>query len=113
MGNINKIPLAEDIVLKGINTFQNAQSEYDWDFLLKKDVTGKEESIIRIIKILSFGKVLSKIEDTRISFDENKNVLVCKLDEKAGDDGVSAAAIMEELVRLLFPILIETIFFFK
>ncbi|CAH1130775.1 unnamed protein product [Ceutorhynchus assimilis] len=101
INNENKIPLAEDIILKGISTFKDAQSNYDWNFLLKKQVTSREEAIIRIIKILSFGKILTNIEETGISYNEDKNIFTCNFedDKTVDDNGVSAAAVMEELER--------------
>ncbi|XP_076260182.1 smg5 nonsense mediated mRNA decay factor [Rhynchophorus ferrugineus] len=94
-----KIPLSEDIVLKGVNTFETAQKDFDWDYLFKKGINVKEESIIRIIKILAFGKILTKIEETGVSFDEEKNVFLCNHQEGSDNEGVSATAIMEELER--------------
>lgn len=99
IANESKIPLSEDVVLKGIDLFKAAQSEYTWDFLLRKGITAQDEAIIRIIKILSFAKVLSKIQETGVSYNEEKNVFICPSDDKSEDDTVSAAAIMEELER--------------
>lgn len=95
----HKMPLTEDVVLKGIDIVSEAQKEFDWDYLLKRNVTSKEEAIIRILKILSFGKFLSKIQETAISYDEDSNLLTCKLSENDEEElGLSAAALMEELV---------------
>ncbi|XP_066253479.1 nonsense-mediated mRNA decay factor SMG5 [Euwallacea similis] len=102
INNENKIPLAEDISLKGIKIFENTQNRYDWDYLLKRDINSKEEAVIRIIKILSFGKLLTKIEESGITFDDNPNSLVvCKLDDKPEEvsSELSTVALMEELER--------------
>ncbi|ENN76118.1 hypothetical protein D910_04922 [Dendroctonus ponderosae] len=96
----HKMPLTEDVVLKGIDIVQDAQKEYDWDYLLKKNVTSTEEATIRILKIISFGKFLSKIQETAVNYDENSNVFTCKLSENDEEEqGLSAAALMEELER--------------
>lgn len=96
----SKIPLAEDVILKGVPSFQTLHANYDWEYLLNKDVTAKEEAVIRIIKILSFGKWLSKIDEAKVTYDERTNVFQCQLEEKSEEDeGLSAAALMEKLER--------------
>ncbi|XP_050314461.1 nonsense-mediated mRNA decay factor SMG5 isoform X2 [Anthonomus grandis grandis] len=99
--NESKIPLPEDVTLKNIRLFELAQAEYDWDYLRENDITSREENVIRILKILSFGKILTKIEDTGVTFDETKNILI--FDEKdwsAGvDSGHSESCLIEELER--------------
>lgn len=96
----SKIPLAEDVTLKGVSSFKTLHANYDWEFLLNKDVTAKEEAVIRIIKILSFGKWLSKIDEAKVTFDERTNIFLCQLEGKSEEDeGLSAAALMEKLER--------------
>lgn len=99
LNNETKIPLSEDVVLKNFDLFKDTQAGYDWDYPFKKNIGLRDESIIRIVKILSFGKILTKIEETGVTFNEDKNIFVCKSENGMVNEGVSAAAIMEELER--------------
>ncbi|CAH2008543.1 unnamed protein product [Acanthoscelides obtectus] len=92
-----KIPLTEDIILKGIPTFEESQKEIDWKYLDERGLNAKEEAVIRSIKLLSFGKYLSTLDESGISYDEDKNIFVCAIDETKKDDMKISAALLEEL----------------
>lgn len=91
-----KIPLSEDIVLKGIDILEKAHKDMDWNYLHKHGMNTKEESVTRVVKFMAFGKFLTEIEEAGISFDERKNVFVCKSDENDEDEPTNS--IVEELV---------------
>ncbi|EEZ98670.2 nonsense-mediated mRNA decay factor SMG5 [Tribolium castaneum] len=93
--NEEKIPLSEDIVLKGIDILEKAHKNMDWNYLHKHGMNTKEESVTRIVKFMAFGKFLTGIEETGITFDERKNVFVCKCDEN--DENKATNSVVEEL----------------
>ncbi|CAH0559256.1 unnamed protein product [Brassicogethes aeneus] len=91
----NRIPLAEDAALKGLNILGGVQCDLDWNYLHKKSFTPKDETVIRIIKLISFGKLLLTIEETGVTFNETKNMFVCAVDDK--EDIKLPDAIIKEL----------------
>lgn len=97
-----KIPLTEDIQLKGMDILANVQNELDWNYLNKRSFNLREETITRIVKLISFGKFLTNIEETGVHFHDEKNVFIC--DAIDDDDNKLPATVMEELVSnfLLF-----------
>lgn len=59
----------------------------------------REEAVVRVVKLISFGKFLTTIEETGVSFDEEGNIFKCKEVEEKNDGDKISATIMEELVR--------------
>lgn len=99
----NKIPLSEDIVLKGLEILENSQHTLDWQYSIKKDISPREESVVRIIKIISFGKLLTTINDTGVKYEEENNCFVCDALEKEEDEVEKAPSILlEEMVSPFF-----------
>ncbi|RZB40887.1 SMG5 [Asbolus verrucosus] len=90
-----KIPLPEDIVLKEVDILAKAHKNIDWDYLHKHGMNVKEESVTRIIKFMAFGKFLTNIEETGISFDEQQNVFVCRCEEN--DESKPSNAVVDDL----------------
>lgn len=78
INNESKIPLSEDVVLKGVDILATVHKELDWAFVKKRCPTAREESVIRIVKLVSFGKFLMGMQETGISFDEEKSIFICK-----------------------------------
>lgn len=74
----------------------------DWSFPNRKSVSVREETVIRIVKLLSFGKFLVNLEGVGIEYDAVNNIFTCKIeDSKDGDDKVSLT-LLEEMVRCNF-----------
>jgi protein SMG5 len=94
--NEEKIPLSEDVVLKGIDILGKAHKNVDWNYLHKHGMNTKEESVTRIVKFMAFGRFLTAIEETGIGFDEHQNVFVCKTEEN--DEVKTSTAAVEDLV---------------
>lgn len=94
--NEDKIPLSEDVVLKGVDILAKTQKNIDWNYWQKRGMNVKEESAVRIVKFLAFGKFLTNIEETGITFDEHNNVFVCK--DQENDETKNTTALVEELV---------------
>ncbi|KAJ8926661.1 hypothetical protein NQ314_020964 [Rhamnusium bicolor] len=91
----NKLPLSEDVILKGVEILGEVHKDLEWNYIQVKGVSVREEAVIRIVKLISFGKFLTTIQETGVHFDEVKNMFVCNMDETE-DDKISTA-IMEEL----------------
>lgn len=97
----HKIPLSEDVMLKGLEMLENSQGTLDWQYTTKKGVSPREENVVRIVKLISFGKFLTTVEDTGVKYDELNNCFVCDVLEKGGDSNEKPATILlEEMVRL-------------
>lgn len=95
----NKIPLSEDVVLKGLEILEHSQSTLDWHFSIKRGMSPREESVVRIVKLISFGKLLTAIEDTGVKYDEENNCFVCTVLDKEGDSVDKVPTILlEEMV---------------
>lgn len=58
--NRHRLPVTEDIDLKGFIMFEANQSTLDWNMKAKLEITEAEESFVRISKIVDFGFFLTK-----------------------------------------------------
>lgn len=97
MSRESKIPLPEDVVLKGIDVLKEAHTHLDWNFIHNRSFTAKDETVIRIVKLISFGKYLMSLEECCVSFDEDNNVFECNFGEE--EQAVKLpSAITDELV---------------
>ncbi|CAG9827087.1 unnamed protein product [Diabrotica balteata] len=92
-----KIPLSEDTVLKGMEILKGSQNILDWTFVEKKGLSLKEEAVIRVVKLLSFGKFLTTVSETGIIYEEDSNIFVCNLKETNVEDAKKSTSLMEEL----------------
>lgn len=90
-----RIPLTEDIVLKGVEILKGSQETLDWSYVDKKGLSLKEEAVIRVIKLVSFGKILITLTETGITYDDVNNIFVCTLNESA-DDGKDSKKLLDE-----------------
>nr|XP_023021557.1 protein SMG5 [Leptinotarsa decemlineata] len=92
-----KIPLPEDVLLKGVDMLKETHSVLDWSYTNKKSLCSKEEAVIRVVKLISFGKFLTANLETEVVYEEENNAFVCKIKETSEDVGKKSAALMEEL----------------
>lgn len=93
----NRLPLSEDVILKGVEILAEAHKDLDWNYVQTRGVTVREEAVIRVVKLISFGKFLTTVEETGVTFDEERNIFTCNEEEKDEGDKISVS-IMEELV---------------
>ncbi|CAG9864929.1 unnamed protein product [Phyllotreta striolata] len=91
-----KIPLSEDIILKDLDVLKGSQENLDWAFINKKSLSLKEEAAVRVVKLMGFGKFLTALTETGITYDESNNVLLCKLKEATDEDGKKALMFMND-----------------
>lgn len=57
------VALPEDVELRGIPIFRNVHANLDWQKSLNQKMNPREESLMRILKLVSFGEYLCKIKD--------------------------------------------------
>ncbi|XP_057339106.1 nonsense-mediated mRNA decay factor SMG5 [Microplitis mediator] len=70
------VPLPEDIDLRGLNVLENAHKDINWKILRKFMINKNEEILLRILKLIDFGKFICTIEDSDFKFDEKQNLYV-------------------------------------
>lgn len=99
----NQIPLSEDVVLKGLEILENSQSHMNWHFNFKRGISPREESVVRIIKLISFGKWLTTIEDTGVTYDGDNNCFACsELNDEGENVNKTPKTLLEEMVSSTF-----------
>lgn len=81
-----EIPLPEDVILKGWDFLSDSQQKLDWNRLSGKSLTVKEEAVVRIIKLKSFGKHLMAIPEAGITFDHKEKIYICKMEDKENEE---------------------------
>lgn len=67
-----KIPLPEDIILKGIPILTFVQQKIDWKYLSNYIIEPKEEALFRIHKLVRFGHYLAETNDIGVIYDKKK-----------------------------------------
>lgn len=102
--DLGKISLPEDVILKGLENLKHSQANINWKYFADQSLTVKEECIIRILKLVSFGKHLTTIKESGIYYDEEKKIFVCEFMEEAENDKAPTVSI-EELVSLILSYL--------
>lgn len=79
--NMRKIALPEDVMLKGVQILTYSQKEINWIYSSKLNLCTKEQSVLRMLKVLSFGDFLTTINGTGISHNKEEGLFIIKLDE--------------------------------
>ncbi|XP_071450333.1 nonsense-mediated mRNA decay factor SMG5 [Hetaerina americana] len=74
-----KVPLPEDVLLKGIPIFKGMQDTLDWDYLRHHSMNSLEEAIIRAHKLVNFAHYLSAIKDTAVTYDAERRKFLIEL----------------------------------
>lgn len=77
---LNTIGLPEDVLLKDLEILSDAQKEIAWNSIHKSNMSAKEETVVRIMKLVSFGKYLTTIKEAGIKYDEEKKLFRCESD---------------------------------
>lgn len=83
--NFKKIGLPEDITLKGIEILSSCQKDIVWNFLKNKELSMKQQCTVRLMKIIAFGKYLTTIKETNITYDDATKLFVCNMEEDEND----------------------------
>ncbi|XP_066600261.1 nonsense-mediated mRNA decay factor SMG5 [Prorops nasuta] len=69
---VNSTPLPEDVDLKGFNLLNEAHKSLKWTILHKCKMSSHEETLLRTLKLIEFGRHLCSLEHTGIKYDEEK-----------------------------------------
>lgn len=70
-----KVPLPEDMQLRGLGTLKEAHAALDWDYFRWHSISPKQASLLRAYKLASFGRYLATIPETGVSYDEASGLL--------------------------------------
>jgi len=69
-----KIPLPEDVMLKGLPVLKNSHDAVDWEYLHHHCLHAKEEALLRVYKLVEFGHFLASIPDTGVRYDSGQKL---------------------------------------
>jgi len=70
------IPLPEDIDLRGLNLLENSHKGLDWQILRKHRMNKREETLLRMLKLIEFGHHLCSVEDSRVQYNQTERLFV-------------------------------------
>ncbi|XP_034938965.1 protein SMG5 [Chelonus insularis] len=73
---VNIVPLREDNEMRGLQILQTAHQDLNWHILRKYTMRKREETLLRILKLNTFGKYLCSIEEVGMKFDEDQNIFL-------------------------------------
>ncbi|KRT78356.1 hypothetical protein AMK59_6526 [Oryctes borbonicus] len=79
--NEKKIALPEDVVLKGVQILAQSQAEIDWNYSSNVNLTTKEQNVLRIMKIVSFGQSLTTMAETGVTYSSADRLFSINVDE--------------------------------
>ncbi|XP_076249730.1 smg5 nonsense mediated mRNA decay factor [Calliopsis andreniformis] len=71
---VKTIPLPEDIDLRGLSLLDDAQKSLNWKILYKQKMNKREETLLRMLKLIEFGYFLNSVEDAGVKYDESKQL---------------------------------------
>lgn len=101
--DVKKIALPEDITLKGIEILNNVQNEIVWKSMDNYNMSSKEETLIRILKITSFGHFLCTIEETGLIYKaEEKLFMINNMDEIKGNESSTTTLHEQQVCKYPF-----------
>lgn len=91
-----KIPLPEDVNMKGLKDLEYAHKELDWKLLRRIKINKREQCILRNLKLIEFGKYLCSMDYLGLMYDNEKELFIKKkivdtniisnVNEKKSDD---------------------------
>ncbi|XP_011694776.1 PREDICTED: protein SMG5 [Wasmannia auropunctata] len=106
------VPLPEDIDLRGLSLLENAHKALDWQILRKHKMNRREETLLRVLKLIEFGHHLCSVEDSRIQYNQTERLFtvtdasaskvpkVIGLDKKNFEPEHSKGKLMRHMGRL-------------
>ncbi|XP_011869294.1 PREDICTED: protein SMG5 [Vollenhovia emeryi] len=109
---VKTVPLPEDIDLRGLSLLENAHKALDWQILRKHRMNKREETLLRVLKLIEFGHHLCSVEDSRVEYDRTERLFtlmdaisskapkVIGLDEKSLGLEHSKGKLMRHMGRL-------------
>lgn len=73
---VKTMPLPEDIDLRGLNLLENAHKPLDWHMLHKHKMNKREETLLRVLKLIEFGHYLSSVENSGVRYDQTEQLFL-------------------------------------
>ncbi|KAG5310243.1 SMG5 protein, partial [Acromyrmex insinuator] len=68
------VPLPEDIDLRGLNLLENAHKVLNWQILRKHKMNKREETLLRVLKLIEFGHHLCSVENSKVQYDQTQQL---------------------------------------
>nr|XP_034195821.1 protein SMG5 isoform X1 [Osmia lignaria] len=73
---VKVIPLPENIDLRGLNLLEESHKSLNWKMLHKHKINKREETVLRVLKLIEFGHFLSSVEDAGVKYEQTKQLFV-------------------------------------
>ncbi|EFN89814.1 protein SMG5 isoform X2 [Harpegnathos saltator] len=73
---VRTLPLPEDNDLKGLTLLEEAHRSLNWCILHKHKMSKREETLLRMLKLVEFGRHLSAIEESGVQYDPVERLFV-------------------------------------
>ncbi|XP_015601437.1 protein SMG5 isoform X2 [Cephus cinctus] len=70
------VPLPEDTDLRGLKILKDSQKTLDWKILHRNKMTKHEETLLRVLKLIEFGRYISSVQGSGIEFDESTKTFI-------------------------------------
>lgn len=74
--SVKKVPLPEDIDLRGLNLLEDAHKSLDWHILQKHKMNKREETLLRVLKLVDFGHHLSSVENSGVQYNQTERLFL-------------------------------------
>lgn len=72
--SVEKVPLPEDIDLRGFKLLRESHETLDWRLLRHVRMYKNEETLLRAKKMVQFGKYLCTVKDSGVKYDEERKL---------------------------------------
>lgn len=73
---VKALPLPEDNDLKGFTLLEEAHRSLDWRILHKHKMSKREETLLRMLKMVEFGRHLNAVENSGVRYDPVERLFV-------------------------------------
>lgn len=70
------VPLPEDIDLRGLNLLENTHKALNWEILRKHKMNKREETLLRVLKLIEFGHHLCSVENSKVQYDQTQGLFM-------------------------------------
>ncbi|XP_021922099.1 protein SMG5 isoform X2 [Zootermopsis nevadensis] len=69
-----KVPLPEDVTLKGLSSLKTSHAAIDWEYLRHHCLLVNEEALLRVYKLVDFGHFVASVPDTGVSYNSEQKL---------------------------------------
>ncbi|XP_032668452.1 protein SMG5 isoform X2 [Odontomachus brunneus] len=73
---VKTLPLPEDNDLKGLTLLEESHRSLDWRILHKHKMSKREETLLRMLKMVEFGRHLNAVENSGVRYDPVERLFV-------------------------------------